>query len=577
MFSTLITSAWSTVQRSVLDTTSAICKTPLCNIAEVAVVSLLKNITHGCLVIHTPSRTYTFPSPSDTRTTGEHSLKDSLKAELTVCSPVFWLRLCATGDLGFSEAYMYGEVDCDNLINVFLVFLANRDCLSAIDTPLARLLRVPQRFASARLANSVANARSNISAHYDISNDMFQGFLSKDMTYSCAIFPDLDGDLCPTVDSPRFVCDTTPDPSDIFPALSPSGALPSPPISPDPSSDTDTGVSTPSTLAELADQNQMCTQPDGRGGAPGPACANTSPRGAMAQMNEGEDALHAAQMCKLRHIVRKADIRPGHRVLEIGSGWCALAIHIASSVPGTTVDTITLSVQQVALARERVRAVGLGPSGNEDEGEQGRVRVHLMDYRSMPAEWEGAFDRVVSVEMVENVGQEYLETYWAKIDWALRKDTGVGVVQSITIPEARFDAYTRDTDFIRKWVLFPGGLLPSFTLLIETLTRGTCGRLIVDSVSNIGPHYARTLREWRLRFEAHFEDVVVPALKREHPRMVGADADDASVREEIEVFRRKWLYYFCYCEVGFTARILGDHIITFTREGNVEYRYQVFA
>jgi cyclopropane-fatty-acyl-phospholipid synthase len=138
------------------------------------------------------------------------------------------------------------------------------------------------------------------------------------------------------------------------------------------------------------------------------------------------DALHRAQLRKLHHIIRKADIRPGHRVLEVGSGWGSLAIE-AVRLTGCTVDTLTLSVHQQALARERVRAAGVAD----------RVTVHLMDYRDMPAAWAGAFDRFVSVEMVEAVGREFLETYWGVVDWALKRKGGVGVVQVITIPEPR--------------------------------------------------------------------------------------------------------------------------------------------
>ncbi|KAH9949848.1 S-adenosyl-L-methionine-dependent methyltransferase, partial [Amylocystis lapponica] len=451
-------------------------------------------------------------------------------ASLTVHNPVFWLRLCAMGDLGFSEAFMYGEVACDDLVKVFSIFIANRTCLAALDTPLTRLLRVPSRFAAARLVNSVANARSNISAHYDISNDMFKGFLSRDMTYSCAIFPDLDGDL----------------------ALSPK-------LASDDAKST-TGTSTPSTLAERSpDVHELGFAKQDK------TLERLSTVGAQPQ---DRDPLYDAQIRKLQHIIRKADIRPGHRVLEIGSGWGSLSILIASTISETTVDTLTLSTQQAALARERITAAGLG----DGKDPLGRVRVHLMDYRNMPPEWKGTFDRVVSVEMVEAVGHEYMQTYWEKIDWALNKDTGVGVIQGITIPEARFDAYLHDTDFIQKWVLFPGGFLPSVSLLVDTLARASHGRLVVESIANIGPHYARTLREWRQRFEASFEDVVVPALMKEHPGVMGGEKG----REEIEVFKRKWLYYFCYCEVGFTHRMLGDHIITFTREANVEYGCQIF-
>ncbi|CDO69847.1 hypothetical protein BN946_scf184884.g6 [Trametes cinnabarina] len=602
---------------------SLLIKSPLCAAAEKAATALLHSISNGCLVIHTPSRTYRF---------GQHNPNDPLKAptaQLTVHNAVFWLRLCAIGDLGFAEAYMYGEIDCEDLVNVFLVFLANRDQLSAIDSSLfSRLLsRMPHLGLTAHIVNTLANARKNISAHYDISNNMFMGqsppssssllvsyvcvasmlifertvalpgFLSRDMTYSCAIFPDLDGDLqSPSLQS------------------SPRASTPSL-----------TGSSTPSTLAGSEDP------PKGFALDALHLFSASERTDRQADVDPASDPLEAAQYRKLRHIIRKADIRPGHRVLEIGSGWGALAILITSTIPHTTVDTLTLSTQQAELARARAAAAGVAD----------RVHVHLMDYRSMPREWEGAFDRLVSVEMVEAVGREYMETYWAKIDWALNKETGVGVVQGITIPEARESVASRllmtvpdehrcqaSSSTLAKWTLsgngyvartppsnahpdaslptsadlpfhrvsarpapygrpdavhtlthraasvFPGGFLPTLTFLVDTLARGSQGRLVVDAVENIGPHYARTLREWRRRFEARFEDVIVPALRAEYPGVMGLD--DGKARAEIEVFRRKWIYYYCYCEVGFTTRRLGDHIITFTREGNVEYGCQVY-
>ncbi|KAI0766357.1 cyclopropane-fatty-acyl-phospholipid synthase [Trametes elegans] len=514
--------------------TSTYVKSPLCVFAEKAATSLLQNISSGTLTIHTPNHTYCFGREYADH---DHALK-APKAELTVRNPTFWLRLCAMGDLGFAEAYMYGEIDCEDLAKVFLLFLANRAQLSAIDSSLfSRLMaRVPDIGLTARIVNTVANARKNISAHYDISNNMFMGFLSKDMTYSCAIFPDLDGDLRPSSSSPAT-----------------SSGLRTPSL---------TGASTPGSPAGSEDVRKSIPL-DALHLFPSSASEPGQPLSDLPASGT-PDALEAAQFRKLRHIIRKADIRPGHRVLEIGSGWGALAILVTSTIPRTSVDTLTLSTQQAALARARAEAAGVAD----------RVRVHLMDYRRMPPEWAGAFDRVVSVEMVEAVGQEYMQTYWEKIDWALNPETGAGVVQGITIPEARFEQYMREVDFIRKWVLFPGGFLPTLTFLIETLTKGSRGRLVVDAVSNIGPHYARTLREWRARFEARFEDTIVPALKAEYPGVM--DSDDAKARAEIEVFRRKWIYYYCYCEVGFTTRRLGDHIITFTREGNVEYGCQVY-
>ena len=139
-----------------------------------------------------------------------------------------------------------------------------------------------------------------------------------------------------------------------------------------------------------------------------------------------DDTLHHAQLRKLRHIISKADIRPGHRVLEVGSGWGSLAIE-AVRLTGCMVDTITLSVHQQALAQQRIREAGF-----ED-----KIKVHLMDYRHMPEEWAGAFDRFVSIEMMEAVGKEFLNEYWGVVDWALKRKGGVGVVQVITIPEPR--------------------------------------------------------------------------------------------------------------------------------------------
>jgi len=138
------------------------------------------------------------------------------------------------------------------------------------------------------------------------------------------------------------------------------------------------------------------------------------------------DTLEAAQQRKLAYIVARAQIFPGHRVLEIGTGWGSLAFYIARHIPDVQVDTITLSDNQCAHVRTEVARQGFGDC----------IRVHLLDYREMPAEWEGSFDRVVSIEMVEAVGLENIDVYWAAIDRVLKNDSGVGVVQGTTIPEA---------------------------------------------------------------------------------------------------------------------------------------------
>ncbi|KAJ4493210.1 CFS1-like protein [Lentinula lateritia] len=461
----------------------------------------MRNITQGQLKVLTFSHIYTFPSHQTTAQIedGGH------QAELRVVNDVFWVRLCAMGDLGFAEAYMYGDVECDDLISLFQIFLNNRSHLSNLSSSLSYLFTLPQKLTSYRFLNTISNSRSNISAHYDISNDMFAGFLSKDMTYSCAIFEDLDGDL------------------------------------------------------KGGEQGELKGRWNGGHGLKKLTNGMNGPNVA-AELPSSSDPLEDAQYRKLHHIIRKARILPGHRVLEIGSGWGSLSMLIAKTIPNTTVDTLTLSVEQQSLALSRIKAEGLGE----------RVQVHLMDYRHMPEEWKGKFDRVVSVEMIEAVGKEFLEGFWAKVEWAMKEQESVGVVQVITIPEARFERYIKEIDFIRKWVLFPGGFLPTLTFLLQTLTSGSRGTLTVDSISNIGPHYARTLREWRKRFVQRFEEVVVPALQKEYPEVMGV-AKGKKGRKEIEVFKRKWICECCYCEVGFTTRTLGDHIITFTREGAQSY------
>ncbi|KAG5652823.1 hypothetical protein H0H81_003539 [Sphagnurus paluster] len=474
---------------------------PVTRLAEAAVISLMGNITSGQLRVLTFSNIFTFPNVTE-HTAGQEG---GFKAELRVVNDVFWVRLCTMSDLGFAEAYMYGDVECDDLVSLFQIFLSNKENLSNLDSRLSYLFTLPQKITSYRFLNTIGNSRSNISAHYDISNEMFAGFLSEDMTYSCAIFEDLDGDL-----------------KDGLPISPWSGGQ---------------GL-TRLTSKSSSNPSDAPTRPN----------TNASP---------AHDELYEAQMRKLNHIMLKAKIQPGHRVLEIGSGWGSMAMLIAKTYPGTHVDTLTLSVQQQTLARERIAAAGLAD----------RVEVHLMDYRHMPSEWEGAFDRVVSIEMIEAVGAEFLEKYWQVVDWALKQKTGVGVVQVISIPEAQYVIIIKVLPPSDITPVFPGGFLPTLTLLLQTMQAGSRGRLVVDSVSNIGPHYARTLREWRRRFLDRFDSVIVPALKREYPDVMSGPRG----HEEIEVFKRKWIYYYCYCEVGFTTRTLGDHIITFVREGYQDY------
>ncbi|KAF5374088.1 hypothetical protein D9615_008893 [Tricholomella constricta] len=388
--SALADRAWNKITETALRTGWP----PITRLAEAAVIALMKNIASSQLRVLTFSHIYTFPTASAHEPSGEEG---RFKAELRVVNDVFWVRLCVMSDLGFAEAYMYGDVECDDLVSVFHIFLENRENLLNLNSRLSYLFTLPQKITSYRFLNTIGNSRSNISAHYDISNEMFSGFLSEDMTYSCAIFKDLDGDLKGGI-----------------PLSSWSGGQGLKHLTPKAS------------YEPLSPSRKINVNGSGLNGHAFPPV---------------RDDLYEAQMRKLNHIIRKAQIHPGHRVLEIGSGWGSMAILIAQTFPGTHVDTITLSVQQQTLARQRVAKAGL----------EGRIEVHLMDYRHMPLGWEGAFDRVISIEMIEAVGAEFLEKYWQVVDWALKKKGGVGVVQAISIPEARFERYIREIDFIRKW------------------------------------------------------------------------------------------------------------------------------
>jgi len=236
--------------------------------------------------------------------------------------------------------------------------------------------------------------------------------------------------------------------------------------------------------------------------------------------------LEQAQRHKLQILIRKADIRPEHHVLEIGSGWGAMAIEMARTI-GCRVTSITISEKQLKLARERVSAAGL-----ED-----KVSIEFCDYRDV----KGSFDRVVSIEMLEAVGHEYFDTYFSTIDRVL-KPGGRAAIQVITIPHHRYSAYKNSVDWIQKHI-FPGGHLPSVEALEASMQRVTTLR--ISEKEDIGPHYATTLAQWRTNL----------INQRNELEKMGYDS----------VFFRTWIYYFSYCEAGFATPTLGNHHLIITR------------
>ncbi|KAK3398828.1 Mycolic acid cyclopropane synthetase-domain-containing protein, partial [Sordaria brevicollis] len=263
---------------------------------------------------------------------------------------------------------------------------------------------------------------------------------------------------------------------------------------------------------------------------------------------EEEESLEEAQMRKINYFIEAAKIKPTDHVLEFGTGWGTMAIEVARQT-GCRVTSITLSREQKSYADRKIKAAGLAD----------RITVLVLDYRMLPIP-ETPYDKIISCEMIEAVGEKFLSTFFERVDKLLKKDGGVAVFQCITMPEGRHGRYSRREDFINHYI-FPGGYLPSTTQLLNHITTQSNGTLIIEKIENIGAHYVKALRLWREAFLNNFDTRIAPALREQHPGMTGRD---------VEVFRRKWEYYFAYSEAGFLTKTLGDVIITVGREGAVE-------
>jgi len=237
-------------------------------------------------------------------------------------------------------------------------------------------------------------------------------------------------------------------------------------------------------------------------------------------------SLHEAQLERLERICRKLDLRPGEHLLEIGTGWGGMAEYAARE-HGCRVTTTTISREQHAFASERMARAGLA----------GRVEVLCEDYRDL----SGRYDKLVSIEMVEAVGERWCDTYFRKCS-ALLEPHGAMLLQSITIRDQHYEQALRSVDFIQRHV-FPGAFIPSVAALADRVAR--CTDMTLFGLEDIGPHYAATLREWRRNFLARLPEV----------RALGFD----------ESFVRLWEFYLCYCEGGFEERALGDVQLLLTK------------
>ena len=232
-----------------------------------------------------------------------------------------------------------------------------------------------------------------------------------------------------------------------------------------------------------------------------------------ARFSDAAQTLEQAQEAKLDRIAEFLEVTPTQRVLEIGCGWGPLAERLIER-HGCQLTGLTLSTEQLEFARARLSRRGMTEN----------AELQLQDYRDV----QGRFERIVSIEMLEAVGERYWPAYFSKLRQALT-ETGVAVLQAITIAEPRFADYRRQPDFIQRYT-FPGGMLPTMAIIRREAARAGL-RLVAHE--SFGASYVRTLAEWRRRFLERWPDI----------EALGFDLR----------FKRMWEYYLSYCEVGFAA------------------------
>lgn len=253
---------------------------------------------------------------------------------------------------------------------------------------------------------------------------------------------------------------------------------------------------------------------------------------------QADEPLELAQRRKIHNILDKAKIESHHHILDIGCGWGYLAME-AVKTTGCRVTGLTLSVEQKTLAEERIQAAEL----------QDKIEILLCDYRKAPAP-PGGYDRIVSVEMLEHVGEKYLKSYFATISKLLKLEGGIMAVQGITninyvsttMPPALsiwpsltmghkiYENSPKVDTFIDRYV-FPGGYLPTIKQLLAAIHAGSKGTLEIEAVQNIGPHYIRTLQCWRENFDKNWDSI----------RKSFAERHEEASEDDIEFYHRRWL------------------------------------
>ena len=379
----------------------------------------LKGLKTGELTIVDGSEIHVFGAP-----------KSELKATLTVSSQEFYVFLGSGGTNGAAEAFTAGYWSADNLVQLIQLIIRNKKTMEGLESGLARLTNPITKIIHRLRQNTLKGSKSNILAHYDLSNDFYKLWLDSTMTYSSGIF-----------------------------------------------------------------------------------------------LNKKSSMLDAS-VEKLDRLCRKLNLNSSDHVLEIGTGWGSFATHAAKNY-GCKVTTTTISDNQFNYVAELISKENL----------DNKITLLNKDYREL----EGVFDKVVSIEMIEAVGSDFVPGFFEKASSLLKKN-GLMALQGITYNDPDFNAYKNSVDFIRKYI-FPGSCLISLSQVEKAIKEKT-DLIMVDS-EDITLHYARTLELWRKDFEN-----VLPQV-----RELGFS----------DPFIRIWIFYLVYCEAGFLENLIGDFQFIFAK------------
>lgn len=356
-----------------------------------------------------------------------------MSVQITVKNPKAYSMFLFGGCISAAEAYIRGYWETNSLETALQIFVRNSESLCKLDDISSQFLNPIRMIQNRFRDNTRKGSRKNISAHYDLSNEMFSLMLDDTMAYSSGIF-------------------------------------------------------------------------------------------------KAEDSsLEEASLEKFDRLCRKLNLSEGEHLLEIGTGWGGFAIYAAQNY-NCKVTTTTISQQQYDYVEQKIKSLGL----------ENQITLLLKDYRDL----EGQYDKLVSIEMIEAVGEKFLDTYFSCCS-NLLKPSGVMAIQAITIPDYKYDTYRKSPDFINTYI-FPGGFLPSYTAITNSLQKKTDLQLI--DLADFSWDYAQTLKHWRKNFFDNIEEIQKQ------------DFDDR--------FIRTWHYYLCYCEAGFIQRNIAVSQIVMAKPKN---------